>query len=197
MKNLLLLTILISTIACNGSGGGPIKVDPETNQIVETLEVWSHDLEDCEAKEETPTLRYECVDKGLKPLSASWEGLSDFIGLPDFKIDNGVVKVRQDSPSSGYSYGNFYVIDLVNKEFSIEYIQTGSKVLDWLNNTNLESGGLTTLMLTGRIERQASGTLKMITETVHKVKESQVADEANIETDLTHLITTTPIWILE
>ena len=197
MKNILLATILLSTIACNGSGGGPIKVDPETNQLVETLEVWSHELEDCEAREETPTLRYECADKGLKPPSASWEGLSDFIGLPDFKIENGVVKVRQDSPSASYNYGNFYLIDLVNKEFSIEYISTWDKVLDWLNNTNLQSGGLTTLMLTGRIERQPSGALKMITETVHKVKESQVFGVANIETDLTHLITTTPIWILE
>ena len=34
MKNLLLAAILLSTIACNGSGGGPLKVDPETNKMI-------------------------------------------------------------------------------------------------------------------------------------------------------------------
>ena len=33
MKNLLLAAILLSTIACNGSGGGPVKVDPVTKQV--------------------------------------------------------------------------------------------------------------------------------------------------------------------
>ena len=41
MKNLLLAAILLSTIACNGSGGGPLKVDPETNQIIQEVEHYS------------------------------------------------------------------------------------------------------------------------------------------------------------
>ena len=46
MKNLLLMTILIGTIACGGSGGGSITVDPETKQLVQISEVWKHKLAD-------------------------------------------------------------------------------------------------------------------------------------------------------
>ena len=83
MKNLLLMTILLGTIACNGSGGGTpmVEVDPETKQLVQTREVWSHEFDTCEEIEETSTLRIECVNKGIKPLESDWIATPNIEGI--------------------------------------------------------------------------------------------------------------------
>ena len=84
MKNILLATILLSTIACNGSGGGPIKVDPETNQVVETINHYTH--EPC-VEQDTPTLRVECYSLGVKPIEGAWIATPNNATLPAFEKD--------------------------------------------------------------------------------------------------------------
>ena len=119
MKNLLLMTILVGTIACNGSGGGTpmVEVDPETKQLVQTREVWSHELEACEDIQETPTLRIECVNKGIKPLQSNWIATPNIEGIPVIEKRNGL---WYRNGLDGYD-DNF--IDLENAEF--EFVMGG------------------------------------------------------------------------
>ena len=99
MKNLLLAAILLSTIACNGSGGGPLTVDPETKKLVHTIDHYSN--EEC-IENETETLITECNDLGFKPLTEDWIVTPSHWNLPKFKLVDGVLYHKTPTHLGGY-----------------------------------------------------------------------------------------------
>ena len=112
MKNLLLAAILLSTIACNGSGGGPLTVDPETNQIIQEVEHYSVLDEDgfgfeipCE-EVDTETLLKTCI-----PVNTT----TDLRALEDYDVipyDGGYVKVDHEGEGVKFAYDSMYSFTL-------------------------------------------------------------------------------------
>ena len=178
MKNLLLMTILVGTIACNGSGGGTpmVEVDPETKQLVQPREVWSHELEACEEElpEETETLRYECFDKGIKPFTETWAAKNEIFG--NFKIVNGTLE------SLGGSSLAHQTFNPETGEFST-FIGNGKVIGDWGTiDSQYSTTALYDLRISGTLYRNSDGSASI--EITSILASHEVTNHVEIEVTL-------------
>ena len=201
MKNLLLMTILIGTIACGGSGGGSITVDPETKQLVQIREVWKHKLADCEAIEETPTLRIECVNKGLLPLTEDWLAITTSEHLPTMKLQDGILKYKLDNLNTNTGWNIASVtnkIDFVSETFTVVLPVPSHALITWITGEYTTDGTSTSAYIEGILERDdETGIITMIPTSFDLItnKPGNVYETIKTINDIAD--GKLPVWILE